>query len=94
MLDYNMLFRWFLDMDLEERAFDHWSFSKNRARLIEHDIAKGFFAGAVSQAKAQGLLSDEHFTVDGTLIESWASFKSLKRKDGTPVVRNNAIGLR
>lgn len=84
MLDYNMLFRWFLDMDLEERTFDHSSFSKNRARLIEHDIAKVFFAGAVDQAKAQGLLSDEHFTVDGTLIESWASFKSLKRKDGTP----------
>src|SRR5512134_1087923 len=74
MLDYNMLFRWFLDMDLEERSFDHSSFSKNRVRLIEHDIAKGFFAGAVKQAKAQGLLSDEHFTVDGTLIESWASF--------------------
>jgi len=84
MLDYNMLFRWFLDMDLEERAFDHSSFSKNRARLIEHDIARGFFAGAVRQAQAQGLLSDEHFTVDGTLIESWASFKSLQRKDGTP----------
>ena len=84
MLDYNMLFRWFLDMDLEERAFDHSSFSKNRARLIEHDIAKSFFAGAVKQAQAQGLLSDEHFTVDGTLIESWASIKSLKRKDGTP----------
>jgi transposase len=84
MLDYNMPFRWFLDMDLQERAFDHSSFSKNRARLIEHDIAKGFFAGAVDQAKAQGLLSDEHFTVDGTLIESWASFASLKRKDGTP----------
>ena len=72
MLDYNMLFRWFLDMNLEERAFDHSSFSKNRERLIEHDVAKGFFAGAVKQAQAQGLLSDEHFTVDGTLIESWA----------------------
>jgi transposase len=57
MLDYNMLFRWFLDMNLEERSFDHSSFSKNRSRLIEHDIAKGFFAGAVKQAKAQGLLS-------------------------------------
>jgi transposase len=84
MLDYNILFRWFLDMDLEERSFDHSSFSKNRTRLIEHDIAKLFFAGAVKQARGQGLLSDEHFTVDGTLIEAWASFKSLKRKDGTP----------
>jgi transposase len=84
MLDYNLLFRWFLDMGLEERSFDHSTFSKNRARLIEHEIAKGFFAGVVKQAKAQRLLSDEHFTVDGTLIESWASFKSFKRKDGTP----------
>jgi IS5 family transposase len=82
MLDYNVLFGWFLDMGLEERSFDHSTFSKNRARLIEHAIAKGFFAGAVRQARAQQLLCDEHFTVDGTLIESWASFKSLKRKDG------------
>lgn len=84
MLDYNMLFRWFLDMGLEERSFDHSTFSKNRSRLIEHDIARQFFAGVVRQAQAQELLSDEHFTVDGTLIEAWASFKSLKRKDGEP----------
>lgn len=84
MLDYNMLFRWFLDMGLEEASFDHSTFSKNRARLIEHEIAKEFFAGVIRQAREQRLLSDEHFTVDGTLIEAWASFKSLKRKDGTP----------
>lgn len=84
MLDYNMLFRWFLDMGLEEASFDHSTFSKNRARLIEHEIAKEFFAGVIKQAREQRLLSDEHFTVDGTLIESWASFKSLKRKDGKP----------
>jgi transposase len=84
MLDYNMLFRWFLDMDLEQPSFDHSTFSKNRARLIEHEIAKEFFAGVIRQAREQRLLSDEHFTVDGTLIESWASLKSLKRKDGTP----------
>jgi hypothetical protein len=84
MLDYNMLFRWFLDMNLEERSFDHSTFSANRSRLIEHDIAKQFFSGSVREARAQRLLSDEHFTVDGTLIEAWASFKSLKRKDGTP----------
>ena len=84
MLDYNMLFRWFLDMGLEEASFDHSTFSKNRERLIEHEIAKDFFAGVIAQAKAQQLLSDEHFTVDGTLIESWASFKSLKRRDGKP----------
>jgi len=63
MLDYNMLFRWFLDMSLEERTFDHSSFSKNRSRLIEHQIAKEFFAGVLQQARAQQLLSDEHFTV-------------------------------
>ena len=83
-LGYNILYRWFLDMDLEEAAFDHSSFSKNRARLIEHDIAKSFFAGVIKQARRERLLSDEHFTVDGTLIEAWASFKSFKRKDGTP----------
>jgi len=84
MLDYNMLFRWFLEMNLEERAFDHSTFSVNRARLIEHDIAKQFFCAAVSSARDRKLLSDEHFTVDATLIEAWASFKSLKRKDGQP----------
>jgi transposase len=83
-LDYNMLFRWFLDMDLEAKAFDHSTFSLNRARLISHDIARAFFAGIVEQARAERLLSDEHFTVDGTLIEAWASFKSFKRKDGEP----------
>lgn len=83
-LEYNMLFRWFLDMSLEERSFDHSTFSKNRARLIEHDIANEFFAGVIREARSQKLLSDEHFTVDGTLIESWASFKSLRRKDGKP----------
>lgn len=84
MLDYNMLFRWFLDMGLEEASFDHSTFSKNRARLIEHEIAGDFFAGVINHAKASRLLSDEHFTVDGTLIEAWASFKSLRRKDGEP----------
>ena len=83
-LDYNMLFRWFLDMDLDAKAFDHSTFSLNRSRLIKHDIARAFFAGIVDEARAQRLLSDEHFTVDGTLIEAWASFKSFRRKDGEP----------
>ncbi len=83
-LGYNMLFRWFLDRDLEARAFDHSTFSLNRSRLIAHDIARTFFAGIVEQARAKRLLSDEHFTVDGTLIEAWASFKSFRRKDGPP----------
>lgn len=83
-LSYNMLFRWFLDMDLEASAFDHSTFSLNRARLIEHDIARAFFAGIIDQARRERLLSDEHFTVDGTLIEAWASFKSFQHKDGKP----------
>ncbi len=84
MLEYHLLFRWFLDLDLEARVFDHSTFSKNRERLIEHDIAKRFFAAVVREARARQLLSDEHFTVDGTLIEAWASFKSFKPKDGPP----------
>ena len=84
MLDYNMLFRWFLDMNLEERSFEHSTFSMNRRRLIDHDVARLFFTRVVDQARAQRLLSDEHFTVDGTLIEAWASLKSFKRKDGQP----------
>jgi transposase len=79
-LDYNLLFRWFLDMDMIEESFDHSSFSRNRERLIEHDIAKRFFAQIVGQARRARLMSDEHFTVDGTLIEAWASLKSFKEK--------------
>jgi len=67
-LDYNILFRWFLDMSMEEPSFDHSSFSKNRERLIAHDVAHEFFVRIVEQARAAGLMSDEHFTVDGTLI--------------------------
>jgi len=79
-LDYNLLFRWFLDMDMIEESFDHSTFSRNRDRLIEHDIAKRFFAQIVDQARRAKLMSDEHFTVDGTLIEAWASLKSFKAK--------------
>jgi transposase len=80
-LDYNILFRWFLDMDLDTPGFDHSTFSKNRARLLEHDVAGQFFALTVERARSANLLSDEHFTVDGTLIEAWASLKSFRRKD-------------
>jgi transposase len=83
-LDYNLLFRWFLDMDAAEPSFDHSSFSRNRARLLEHDVAREFFTRVVAQARAMQLLSDEHFTVDGTLVEAWASLKSFKRKDREP----------
>src|SRR6267378_7816840 len=80
-LDYNLLFRWFLDMDVAEPSFDHSTFSRNRARLLEHDVAGEFFTRVVAQARSLQLLSDEHFTVDGTLVEAWASLKSFKRKD-------------
>src|SRR5436190_16149237 len=83
-LDYNILFRWFLDMNMEEASFDHSTFSKNRERLIAHEVAKEFFINIVAQAKAAGLMSDEHFTVDGTLIEAWASLKSFRKKDEKP----------
>jgi transposase len=83
-LDYNLLFRWFLDMDVAEPSFDHSTFSRNRARLLEHDVAREFFTRVVAQARSMQLLSDEHFTVDGTLIEAWASLKSFKRKDQEP----------
>src|SRR5215510_8831960 len=79
-LDYNLLFRWFLDMGIEDASFDHSTFSQNRERLLGHDIAGDFFRRIVAQAQARGLLSNDHFTVDGTLIEAWASLKSFKRK--------------
>jgi transposase len=84
MLDYNILFRWFLDMDLEQPGLDQSNFSRLRNRLVEHDLARRFFDTVLSQAREKNLLSDEHFTVDGTLIEAWASLKSLKPKDGPP----------
>ncbi len=83
-LDYNLLFRWFLDMDMVEPGFDPSTFSKNRQRLIEADIAKRLFFRVVEQARKAHLLSHEHFTVDGTLIEAWASLKSFKKKEAPP----------
>src|SRR5271167_3214700 len=83
-LDYNLLFRWFLDLNWDEPGFDHSSFSRNRARLLEHDVAGEFFRTVVAEARELRLTSDEHFTVDGTLIEAWASLKSFKRKDQSP----------
>jgi transposase len=85
MLDYNILFRWFLDMDLDTASFDHSVFSKNRDRLMEQEIAHRLMQEVVRLARSAELLSDEHFTVDGTLIEAWASMKSFKRKDAESV---------
>jgi transposase len=81
-LDYNLLFRWFLDMNMIEDSFDHSSFTRNRERLLKHDVAGEFFRRVVGHAQSNGLMSDEHFTVDGTLIDAWASMKSFKAKDG------------
>jgi transposase len=80
-LDYNLLFRWFVGMDLDEPIWAPTVFSKNRDRLLNQEIARRFFRRVVE--RAQDLMSDEHFTVDGTLIEAWASQKSFQRKDGT-----------
>ena len=80
-LQYNMLFRWFLDMDMVSPAFNHSSFSKNRERLMRHDVAHEFFAEVVAEARKNRLMSEEHFSVDGTLIEAWASLKSFRPKD-------------
>jgi len=85
MLDYNILFRWFLDMNLEERGLDQSNFSRLRERLVDSDVACRFFDAVVREARRLNLLSDEHFTIDGTLIEAWASTaKSLRHKDGPP----------
>lgn len=87
-LDYNMLFRWFCDMSLDDPVWDVTVYTKNRDRLLRSDVAQAFFDRVVGQAKASGLLSDEHFTVDGTLIEAWAGQKSFvpkrKSKDDDP----------
>jgi transposase len=83
-LDYNLLFRWFLDMDGVEESFDHSTFSRNRQRLLEHEVAAKFLAEVVKTARGADLMSDEHFTVDGTLIEAWASLKSFRPKGEKP----------
>ena len=82
-LDYNLLFRWFVGLKADDRIWDATVFTKNRQRLLDGDIARAFFDRVVAHAREGGLLSDEHFTVDGTLIEAWASLKSFKSK-GTP----------
>src|SRR3984893_7850104 len=81
-IDYSMLFRWFVGMNLDEPVWDVTVFTKNRNRLLEGDVAREFLCEVVNQAREKDLTSDEHFTVDGTLIEAWASLKSFQRKDG------------
>ena len=82
-LEYNLLFRWFVGLSVDEPVWDHSTFSKNRDRLLEADIARELFEIIVEQARITGLLSDEHFSVDGTMIDAWASHKSFRPKDGS-----------
>ena len=80
-LDYNLLYRWFLDMDLLEPSFDATMFTKNRRRLLRNRVGRKLFEEVVYEADRRGLMSDEHFSVDGTLIEAAASIKSFRRRD-------------
>lgn len=80
-LEYNLLFRWFVGLNMDEPVWVPTVFSKNRERLLDGDVASRFFGAVLQQAREQDLLSDEHFSVDGTLIEAWASQKSFQRKD-------------
>jgi transposase len=80
-IDYSILYRWFVGLNLDEAVWDATTFTKNRDRLLEAAVAKEFLAQVVEQARVAGLISDEHFTVDGTLLEAWASLKSFQPKD-------------
>ena len=81
-LEYDLLFRWFVGIGVDDPAWDHSTFSKNRDRLLEGDIAAKFLAAVLAQPRVKRLLSSDHFSVDGTLIEAWASMKSVRPKDG------------
>jgi len=91
-LDYNILFRWFLDMNLEAPMLDRSNFSRLRSRLVDPDIARHFFDEVVRLARARHLLSSDHFTVDGTVIDAWASFKSFKREDSDEPPKSGGDG--
>ena len=98
-LEYDMLFKWFLDMNILDAGFNHSVFSKNKERLLEANVSGEFFREIVDQARGRGLLSDEHFSVDGTLLDAWASMKSSRPKgEGSPPPgdggRNRAVDFR
>lgn len=82
-MDYNLLFRWFVGLEMDDRVWDASTFSKNRDRLLEADVAREFLATLMGLGRVKRLLSTDHFSVDGTLIEAWASMKSFRRKDGS-----------
>lgn len=93
-LDYNLLFRWFVGLNMDDAVWDATVFSKNRDRLLEGDIAQAFFAQVLEQAQGQSLLSREHFTVDGTLLEAWASMKSYQKREDPPERGSGTRGRR
>jgi transposase len=90
-LQYDLLFKWFLDLNIMDPAFDASSFSRNKERLLEHQVSRQFLTAVISDARRRHLLSEDHFTVDGTLLEAWASLKSFRPKDGgeTPASGDN-----
>ncbi len=91
-LGYNMLYRWFVGLSMDDAAWDHSTYTKNRDRLIEHEVVRALFERVMEQAKQARLLSDEHFSVDGTLIRAWASHKSFVPKDGPPPPSSGSRG--
>src|SRR5260370_91466 len=91
-MDYNLLFRWFVGLRMDDEVWDVTVFTKNRDRLIEGEIAEGFFQEVLQQARTGALLSDEHFTVDGTLLEAWANRDSFKEKKDPPAKGTGARG--
>ena len=91
-MEYNLLFRWFVGLGMNERVWDATSFTKNRERLLSGEVAQEFFAAVVAGARKLRLLPDEHFTVDGTLIEAWASEKSYQPKPGPPPAKGKGSG--
>ena len=96
-INYNLLYRWFVGLNIEDKVWDHSTFSANRSRLFNEDLARAFFERVKLSAQWGKLASDEHFSVDGTLIDAWASHKSFKRKDddsGTPPGRNPEVDFK
>ena len=93
-LDYNLLYRWFVGLQMDDAVWDASTFSKNRDRLIRGQVARRFFDGVLEQIQQAGLLSNEHFSVDGTLIEAWASEKSFQRRQDPPDPGSGARGKR
>lgn len=82
-VDYNLLFRWFVGLGIDDRVWDHSTFTKNRDRLLEADVAAKFLEAVLRDKRVKRFLSDDHFSVDGTLVEAWASLKSFRAKDGS-----------